>query len=236
MTARQLPLSLDHPPAFGRENFLVAPCNAEAVALIDRWPDWPQSLLVLCGPAGAGKSHLAEAWRVRSKARVLTPAQFAAALDDIQSGGLLEAPALLIDGINGDSPVGAPASREAALCRLIDGARAQGVFVVLTARRAPSHWATSLTDLRTRLAGLPLATLGPPDEILLTNLAVKLFADRRLAAPPAAVMRMIARLERSFATVAAAVEAIDRASLAQRRAVTPQLVDEIVNDLNPDLT
>lgn len=64
----QLVLGLSHRPALGRDDFLVASSNAEAVAWLDRWPDWPATALALHGPAGAGKSHLAQVWRRRSGA------------------------------------------------------------------------------------------------------------------------------------------------------------------------
>ncbi len=62
----QLALDFGHRPALGREDFLVAPCNEDAVAWVDRWPDWPGPALVIHGPAGCGKTHLAQVWRRRS--------------------------------------------------------------------------------------------------------------------------------------------------------------------------
>ncbi|HKO06210.1 MAG TPA: DNA replication protein, partial [Alphaproteobacteria bacterium] len=64
----QLTLDLGHRAAYGREDFLVAPSNAEAVLWLDRWPAWPAPALTLYGPAGCGKSHLAQVWRKHSDA------------------------------------------------------------------------------------------------------------------------------------------------------------------------
>ena len=65
---QQLPLALEMRPALGRDDFMVADCNSEAVAWIDQWPKWPAPALCLYGPKGCGKSHLAEVWRARSGA------------------------------------------------------------------------------------------------------------------------------------------------------------------------
>ena len=62
----QLSIDLPHRPALGRADFLVSGCNEAALGSIERWPDWPERALVLHGPAGSGKSHLAELWRARS--------------------------------------------------------------------------------------------------------------------------------------------------------------------------
>ena len=52
-TARQLVLDLPVRPALGRADFLVAPSNALAVALVDRWPDWPMRRLAVTGRLAA---------------------------------------------------------------------------------------------------------------------------------------------------------------------------------------
>ena len=65
---RQLALALPHTESFAREDFLPGPGNDAALALIDRWPDWPAPVVVLAGPAGAGKTHLATVWRAVSNA------------------------------------------------------------------------------------------------------------------------------------------------------------------------
>ena len=71
MTA-QLPLEFGHRPALTGEDFLVAPCNADAVAWLDRWPDWPAPALVVHGPRGCGKTHLALVFQGMSGARAIT--------------------------------------------------------------------------------------------------------------------------------------------------------------------
>src|SRR5262245_46170351 len=66
---RQLALALDHTESFAREDFLGGPTNADALKLIDNWPDWPNRSVVLVGPEGSGKSHLAAIWANRAGAR-----------------------------------------------------------------------------------------------------------------------------------------------------------------------
>src|SRR3954452_3063706 len=67
---RQLALALDHAESFAREDFLAGPSNETALALIERWPDWPARMMMLIGPEGAGKSHLAAIWAQAAGARV----------------------------------------------------------------------------------------------------------------------------------------------------------------------
>ena len=46
------------PPTYAREDFVVAPGSREALAWLDRWPDWPAPALCLNGPPGSGKSTM----------------------------------------------------------------------------------------------------------------------------------------------------------------------------------
>jgi chromosomal replication initiation ATPase DnaA len=70
---RQLRLELGHPPRFEREHFVVSACNRDAVAALESWPGWPGGGLVLVGPEGSGKTHLARTWERRSGAVVAGP-------------------------------------------------------------------------------------------------------------------------------------------------------------------
>src|SRR5262245_35344741 len=70
--ARQLALDLSHAESFAREDFLAGPSNADALAAISCWPDWPSQVMALVGPAGSGKSHLAAIWAEQAGARFLS--------------------------------------------------------------------------------------------------------------------------------------------------------------------
>ena len=58
-------------PALGREDFILAPCNEQAVRFIRRWPDWPTSAAALYGPRACGKTHLAAIWRNMADAQAV---------------------------------------------------------------------------------------------------------------------------------------------------------------------
>lgn len=220
--AAQLPLELPHRPALGREDFLVAPCNEVAVAWIDRWPDWPSCGLALHGPAGSGKSHLAEVWRRVSGAVPVA----AAALASQRPPDLLGAASSCVLDDAEDALASRPG--EEGLLHLINLLRERGGFVLLTGRRAPARWSVVLPDLRSRLSAIPAAALAAPDDALIEALLVKLFADRQLRVAPEVVRFLAARIERSFAAARAAVAALDGAALADRREITIPLARELL--------
>jgi len=223
----QLAFELPHRPSLRGEDFLVTDSNRDAVALTDRWPDWPAHALALVGPAGAGKSHLAAVWQARSGAVALAPEDAGA-----RSRVMMRAqPAALID--DADRALEERRLDPVDLFHLYNWLRERDGALLLTGRSAPARWAVLLADLRSRLSAMPVAEIGAPDETLLAAVMVKQLADRQLSVDPKVVEYVIARIDRSFATVDAAVRSLDNASLAAKRAITIPFAREILkqNDL-----
>ena len=216
----QLPLDLGFRAALGRADFLIAPCNAAAVAWIDRWPDWPAPALALWGPAGSGKTHLLEVWRARSKAVAIAPSALTSAAVPELLGA---ARAAAIDD--------AQRADEEALLHLYNLLAERQGHLLLAEREPPARWAIGLADLRSRLAAAPAVAVEAPDDALLGAVLVKLFADRQLRISEEVIAYLLPRIERSFAAAQAIVAALDRAALAGQRAVTVPLARDI---LNPD--
>ena len=217
LAPRQLVLALDHAISFAREDFLEGPSNAKALALIERWPDWPDRLAVLVGPEGSGKSHLAAIWAQMTGARILS----AKLLGETDLPHAFATGALVVEDLE---PEGL---NERALFHLINMAREQQVDVLLTARTAPAAFGVSIRDLNSRLRVLPVVALDAPDDALLRMLIVKLAADRQLAVDEALVNYLANRIERSFAGVRAAIALLDEEALRQHRPVTRALAAEL---------
>ncbi|TAK49952.1 MAG: chromosomal replication initiator DnaA [Xanthobacteraceae bacterium] len=220
---QQLALTLPHAESLSRDDFLEGPSNAAALALIDRWPDWPAAMLVICGPEGAGKSHLAAIWATRAGARTVAARSLTVA----------EVPEALTTGAVALENVAPGKFDERALFHLINLAREQGCFVLMTARSLPSGWTLEVPDLASRLRAVPVANVAPPDDALLRGLIVKLCADRQMEVDEALVNYVASRIERSFAAVHAIVARLDAEALRLRRPVTRALAVELMRDSLP---
>ena len=205
----QLVFELPHRPALGLEDYLVSGSNAAAVALVDRWPDWPAGAAVISGPPGCGKSHLANVWRMKSNADAVAAAHIAIA--DVPQ--LAASGALIVEDI-------AATRDEAALFHLLNLVREQRLAMLLTSALAPGDLGLALPDLRSRLNALPHALIAPPDDALLRAVLVKLFADRQLSVEPQIIAYLLVRMERSMEAASRLVAELDHRSLALQRAVT----------------
>lgn len=221
---RQLSFDLPAIPALGREDFFVSPSNAAATAMIENWQGWPARKLALCGPPGAGKTHLAHVWAAQSGAVILQaadlPATDIAALDP--SHAAVE---------DADSLAGDPAG-ERALLHLHNLVLAEGHSLLLTARRAPGFWPVVLPDLASRMQATPAVVLAEPDDTLLLAVMMKLFSDRQLLPTPETLPYLARRMPRSFETARRVVSALDRASLASGRRITRALAAQVLDELD----
>jgi chromosomal replication initiation ATPase DnaA len=223
VTLEQLTLDLPHRTALGAEDFLVSDCNRAAVKLVDAWPKWSEHVQLLIGPAASGKTHLARVWQALSGAKALEADTLRM---DFVDGMRAGTPLVVEDADRG-------AYEEKALFHLLNLAREKGLFVLLTARSAPSRWDLSLPDLLSRLNAVPAIEIGPPDEALIRTVMLKHFADRQLDIDPKVLTYLSLHVDRSLAAAAAAVAAVDRAALATGRKISRQLVSEVLAGRGP---
>lgn len=219
---RQLAFSLPVREALGREDFFVSPANALALSAVDGWQGWPEGKLVLTGPEGAGKSHLAHVWASETGACVLQ----GDALEGFAPQTLGPAPRVVIEDAD---RVAGHAAAEVALFHLHNHVLASGGRLLLTARQAPNRWPVTLPDLASRMQATATAALEPPDDALLSAVLVKLFADRQITVPPALIPFLVARMERSLDAARQVVAALDARALAEGRAITRALAADLLD-------
>ena len=226
--ATQLGFDLPVRAALGREDFFVSPANAMAVALLEGWQGWPGRKLLLIGPAGAGKTHLAHGWAAQSRARILP----AAGLEQADIPALAQGHVVVedIDQIAGQQ------GAEQALFHLHNLVIAEGHSLLLTSACAPQHLGLSLPDLQSRVQGCQSASLGAPDDRLLGAVLMKLFADRQLVPTPDTLPYLVRWMTRSFDSARQIVAEMDAQALAQGRPLNRALAREVLaRHIQPDM-
>lgn len=219
----QIPFDLGHRTALGRDDFLVAPNNQDAVAWLDLWPEWPAPSLIMYGPVASGKSHLAAVWCEQSRAACIDIKQLSqATAGDIAA----QCKHLILD--DGDSIIG-NLEREKGLFHLYNIFKEERRSFLLILEEPPVRRQFALPDLASRLRAAPAVSIREPDDQLLAALLVKLFSDRQVRVGADVVNYIVPRVERSFEAVQKLVNAADRKALAEKRAISVPMVREILN-------
>ena len=214
---QQLTLDLPVRSAFGRDDFLVSESNAEAVAWIDRWPDWPSGVVIVQGPPGSGKTHLATVWTSRSGAHRHERGDLSQCMDAAGQGR-----SLCLD-INGQI------NDEAALFHLLNWAREHRADILMTSHKPPQQLEFTLPDLASRIRASQVISLQEPDDALMGAVLVKLFHDRQISVTQDMISYLVPRLERTFSALNEAVDRLDKAAMEAGRAVTIPLAGRVLN-------
>jgi len=218
---RQLPLDLPHEAALSRDDFLVGGSNRAAFELLERWPGWPSTVVVLAGPVGSGKTHLVKAFQDETGAAVKTAPDLCEA--DVEV--LVAAPAAVVENAH----LGVD---NTALFHLLNAARQADKTVLITSRTWPASWKITLPDLMSRLRAATPVEILEPDDDLLRRVLVKLFADRQIAVELGVVDYLVVRMERSLEVALRAVEAIDQEALAGRVKITKPLAGRVLENVH----
>jgi chromosomal replication initiation ATPase DnaA len=216
--AAQLVFPFGVKSALGRDDFIAAPCNEQALQFIQRWPEWPARAAAVYGPAGCGKSHLAAIWGESAGAHVLAARDLTP--EGLDAHGL--ASTFVIEDIDDAGP---DQTRDRALLALFE---CPGAWLLLTARNPPAEWQSTIGDLKSRFQSLIAFAVWAPDDALLSGLVIKHLADRQLGAPAAVVERIVTQIERTPEAIAGFIARADRKALAEKRAVTERLVLELL--------
>ena len=209
--SQQLHFDLEQPQPFHRDGFVVSPANAEAAARLDAWPNWAGGALALIGPAGSGKSHLAQTWADR----------VGATIGEARGEAGAGAGPVLIEDVDASLPA-------EALFHLLN--RPAPATILLTARTLPTTWPTALPDLRSRLNALPVVLLGEPDDEVLDGVMRRLFRERHIDPAPELLVYLRHRIERSEPAVRAFVTRLDAEALRRGKPVGRALARELLRD------
>jgi chromosomal replication initiation ATPase DnaA len=212
---RQLALPFGSRPALGREDFIVAPRNEQALRFIERWPDWPTRAVAIWGPRDSGKTHLARIFADLSGAHLVSASELSSVDPDTESAIAVE-----LDETPADM------ERDRLLFALFE--RPSGTLL-LTGRTSPSEWPIVLGDLKSRFDALLAFEVWAPDDHLLSALIRKQFTDRQLDVADAIVRRLLTHVERTPQAIAAFISRIDEKALADKRAISERLVMELID-------
>ena len=183
---------------------MALPCNENALAWVDRFPDWPYTALIIYGEKGCGKTHLLNVWRAKA--------------------GRYH---LIID--NADDMFG-DRDKEIELFHRFNQSKEDQNYLAISITSLQNLDKILLPDLKSRLKAAPMVKILPPDDMDVQAILVKLFHDRQLKIEPGVIAYILPRIERSYSVIHDLVQKIDENSLSEKRSVTVPLVRDILQE------
>ncbi|KAA8985272.1 MULTISPECIES: DnaA regulatory inactivator Hda [Gammaproteobacteria] len=228
-TPSQFPLRIRLRDEAGFANFHAGSNGA----VVERLQAWPVSAdagsLVLCGDAGAGKSHLLNAVCLAAESAGLQPVSLS----------LREAAALApeaLQGFEGFDPVclddldGLPADPawQEALLHLFNRVQDAGGRLLIASRQPPAALDWALPDLASRLRALPVWQLALPDDDQRAAMLRARAENRGLAMPEEVTRYILRRAPRDPGQLLGLLDHLDEASLQQQRRLTVPFVRQVL--------
>ncbi|MFN3662324.1 chromosomal replication initiator DnaA [Yoonia sp.] len=220
MMARQLSFDWPNGVALGPDDFFVSTANATAFGMVTDPDRWPLRKLVIAGPAGCGKSHLARIFAAAQPTQII-------AASDLTPDFVPTTPALVVEDMDN-----LPADAQESMFHLHNHLQNNAGLLLMTARQTPARWPISLPDLASRMQGSAVVQVADPDDALLQAVMMKLFADRQILPPAGLTAYLAPRIERSFAAAADIVARLDEAALATGHKINLRLAARLLD--NPD--
>ena len=207
----QLPLALSYHKSFERKDFIVAPCNREAVSWVDKWPAWPFPAVLIYGEKGSGKTHLASIFsEYRLDASEIT--------DDFLPYFQKK---IVVENLE-------RLKSEEALFHLFNFIRDLGGSLLLTAEKIPVF---QLPDLASRIQAVPKAAIAMPDEAFVLKVLKQAFDERHIAVEESVLSYATTHMQRSFASIQRLIQTADEMSLAAGRPVTVPMMKQVLEQI-----
>ncbi len=185
---RQLPLDLDASDRWSRDHFVADAALTAVLDIVLSPQTWIAPHLVVLGPEGSGKTHIGHMFADIHDAIFLTATRTTTL--DI---GALQDRAYVVDD--------AESASQANLFHLNNHTLATSKPLLLLTRTQPRAWPITVPDLASRLYAMRVITVPEPDDALLRDILMHLFARRAISPSPDAVDFIMKRIDRSVGAV-----------------------------------
>lgn len=214
-TSGQIPFDLAPTPNFDLTRFEVGDCNRSAFNAVSSWPNWPSPILLLVGPAGAGKTHLGQGW-----ARKMGGVVWTSEVSDFHNTSDMNAKTVVFFDKADD------ADETQLFTQMNLALNGQVAGLLLAARSAPQDWDIKIKDLRSRLVNTPAALLSDHDDDILEPIIRKLFEDMGRVVRADVVQYLIKHEDRSVDVLRPLIAQLDHAARSAKRDLTRAFTSE----------
>ena len=213
----QLLLKLDYKINFNEHDFYLSQSNSNAFNMINRWPEWDKRILNISGEKFSGKSHLANIFKLKSKAIFVEGKSISNLI--FKSLKLYES--IIIDDFE-------DCKEEELLYSIFNLIDQDNKYMLINSLKPINQIKFNLPDLASRSRNCLYAEIENPDDELLFAIILKNFSDRQIKIEKKIINFIISRIDRSYRKIDEFIYKIDELSLKKKKPINFKTIKEIL--------
>ena len=213
----QLLLELDYKTNFNEHDFYLSESNSNAFNLINRWPDWDKKILNISGEKFSGKSHLANIFKLKSKAFLIKGNE----IDNSIFKSIKLHESIIIDDFE-------ECNEEEILYSIFNLIDQDSKYLLINSLKPINEIKYRLPDLTSRSKNCLYAVIENPDDELLFAIILKNFSDRQIKIEKKIINFIISRIDRSYRKIDEFIYKIDELSLKKKKPINLKTIKEIL--------
>jgi chromosomal replication initiation ATPase DnaA len=213
----QLLLDFDYKTNFNEHDFYLSKSNSKAFNLINRWPDWDKKILNISGEKFSGKSHLANIFKLKSKAFLIKGNE----IDNSIFKSIKLHESIIIDDFE-------ECNEEEILYSIFNLIDQDSKYLLINSLKPINEIKYRLPDLTSRSKNCLYAVIENPDDELLFAIILKNFSDRQIKIEKKIINFIISRIDRSYRKIDEFIYKIDELSLKKKKPINLKTIKEIL--------
>ena len=213
----QLLLELDYKTNFNEHDFYLSKSNSSAFKIINTWPAWDKKILNISGEKFSGKSHLANIYKLKSKAFLINGKDINNSI--FKNLKLYES--IIIDDFE-------ECKDEEILYSIFNLIDQDNKYMLINSLKPINEINFKLPDLASRAKNCLYAEIENPDDELLFAIILKNFSDRQIKIEKKIINFIISRIDRSYRKIDEFIYKIDELSLKKKKPINFKTIKEIL--------
>ncbi len=213
----QLLLDFDYKTNFNKHDFYLSKSNSNAFNLINRWPDWDKKILNISGEKFSGKSHLANIFKLKSKAFLIKGNE----IDNSIFKNIKLHESIIIDDFE-------QCNDEEILYSIFNLIDQDSKYLLINSLKPINEIKYRLPDLTSRSKNCLYALIENPDDELLFAIILKNFSDRQIKIEKKIINFIISRIDRSYRKIDEFIYKIDELSLKKKKPINLKTIKDIL--------
>ena len=201
-----------------KEDFYVSANNFEAYKLIETWPNWSSKFINIFGPAGCGKTHLANILKKKINSFYIK----ASNLNNSSLSLIKEKECFIIDEYQNNV-------EETLFYSILNQCYLSNQYVVVNSLKPIHSFKVILNDLKSRFSSFVNIGIDLPTDELIKVIISKNFSDKQVKIDSKLLEYILKNIDRSYEGIFNLVDKVDSFSLSSGKSININLIKKALN-------